>query len=250
MNLEEFFSKHPVVAVAFSGGVDSAYLLYMACKYATKTKAYYVKSVFQPQFELDDAERLAKELQADMTIIRLDVLSDEQVRMNPQNRCYFCKKRIFSAIREHAQQDGFQVLLDGTNASDDADDRPGMVALQELAVMSPLRLCGLTKTDIRKLSKEAGLFTWDKPSYACLATRIPSGQTIDERLLQRTEKAESFLASLGFCDFRVRTLGELAKLQVCSSQLPLLMEFREQIIDELKKDYKAVLLDLETRDEQ
>ncbi len=250
MNLEEFFSTHPIVAVAFSGGVDSAYLLYMACKYAQKTKAYYVKSAFQPQFELDDAERLAKELQADMTIIRLDVLSDEQVRMNPPNRCYFCKKRIFSAIREHAQQDGFQVLLDGTNASDDAGDRPGMVALQELAVLSPLRLCGLTKTDIRKLSKEAGLFTWDKPSYACLATRIPSGQAIDERLLQRTEKAESFLASLGFRDFRVRTLGEQAKLQVQSSQLPLLMQFRKQVIDELKKDYKAVLLDLEARDEQ
>jgi TIGR00268 family protein len=250
VNLEEFFSTHPIVAVAFSGGVDSAYLLYMACKYAQKTKAYYVKSAFQPQFELDDAERLAKELQAEMTIIRLDVLTDEQVRMNPPNRCYFCKKRIFSAIRERAQQDGFQVLLDGTNASDDAGDRPGMVALQELAVMSPLRLCGLTKTEIRKLSKEAGLFTWDKPSYACLATRIPSGQAIDERLLQRTEKAESFLASLGFRDFRVRTLGEQAKLQVQSSQLPLLMQFRKQVIDELKKDYKSVLLDLEARDEQ
>ena len=250
MNLEEFFTRHPVVAVAFSGGVDSAYLLYMACKYATKAKAYYVKSAFQPQFELDDAERLAKELQADMTVIRLDVLSDEKVRQNPPNRCYFCKKRIFSAIREQATHDGFQVLLDGTNASDDAGDRPGMVALQELAVLSPLRICGLTKTDIRKLSKEAGLFTWDKPAYACLATRIPSGQVIDERLLQRTEKAEHFLASLGFRDFRVRTLGEQAKLQVQLSQLPLLMQVRKQIIDELKQVYQAVLLDLETRDEQ
>ena len=250
MNLEEFFSTYPKVAVAFSGGVDSAYLLYMACKYAERVKAYYVKSAFQPQFELDDAERFAKELQAEMTIIRLDVLTDEQVRMNPPNRCYYCKKRIFTAIREHALNDGFQVLLDGTNASDDAGDRPGMVALQELAVLSPLRLCGLTKQEIRKLSKAAGLFTWDKPAYACLATRIPSGQAIDEQLLQRTEKAESFLASLGFRDFRVRTLGELAKLQVCSSQLPLLMELRKQIINELKKDYKAVLLDLEARDEQ
>ena len=125
-----------------------------------------------------------------------------------------------------------------------------MVALQELSVLSPLRLCGLTKQGLRILSKEAGLFTWDKPAYACLATRIPSGQAIDERLLQRTEKAESFLASLGFRDFRVRTLGEQAKLQVQSSQLPLLMQFRKQVIDELKKDYKAVLLDLEARDEQ
>lgn len=250
MNLKEFFSKYPEVAVAFSGGVDSAYLLYMACKHAGKVKAYYVKSAFQPQFELDDAERFAKELHADMTIIRLDVLSDEKVRQNPPNRCYFCKKRIFTAIREHAANDGFQVLLDGTNASDDAGDRPGMVALQELAVMSPLRLCGLTKQEIRKLSKEAGLFTWDKPAYACLATRIPSGQAIDLRLLQRTEKAENYLFSLGFQDFRVRTLGELAKLQVRSAQLPLLMQVRKQVVDELKKDYQAVLLDLEARDEQ
>ena len=250
MNLEDFFSTYPKVAVAFSGGVDSAYLLYMACKYAEKVKAYYVKSAFQPQFELEDAERFAKELKADMAILRLDVLSDEKVRQNPPNRCYYCKKRIFTAIREHALNDGFQVLLDGTNASDDAGDRPGMVALQELSVLSPLRLCGLTKQEIRKLSKKAGLFTWDKPAYACLATRIPSGQAIDERLLQRTEKAESFLASLGFRDFRVRTLGEQAKLQVQSSQLPLLMQFRKQVIDELKKDYKAVLLDLEARDEQ
>ena len=149
--------------MAFSGGVDSAYLLYMACKYAEKVKAYYVKSAFQPQFELEDAERFAKELKADMAILRLDVLSDEKVRQNPPNRCYYCKKRIFTAIREHALNDGFQVLLDGTNASDDAGDRPGMVALQELSVLSPLRLCGLTKQEIRMLSKKAGLFTWDKP---------------------------------------------------------------------------------------
>ena len=157
MNLEEFFSTYPKVAVAFSGGVDSAYLLYMACKYAEKVKAYYVKSAFQPQFELEDAERFAKELKADMAILRLDVLSDEKVRQNPPNRCYYCKKRIFTAIREHALNDGFQVLLDGTNASDDAGDRPGMVALQELSVLSPLRLCGLTKQEIRMLSKKAGL---------------------------------------------------------------------------------------------
>ena len=249
MNLEEFFTKYPKVAVAFSGGVDSAYLLYAAKKFATEVRAYYVKSAFQPQFELEDAQRLARELSVEMSVLRVDALGDENVRANPPNRCYYCKRRIFSAIREQALHDGFGVLLDGTNASDDVSDRPGMVALQELAVLSPLRLCGLTKQEIRRLSREAGLFTWDKPAYACLATRIPYGQPLEERLLERTERAEGFLFSLGFRDFRVRTQGECAKIQLPASQLPLLMEHREKIVAELKKAYSAVLLDLETRNE-
>ena len=249
MTLEEFFTEHPRVAVAFSGGVDSAYLLYAAKKFATEVQAYYVKSAFQPQFELEDAQCLASELSVEMRVLRVDALGDENVKANPPNRCYYCKKRIFSAIREQVARDGFEVLLDGTNASDDVSDRPGMVALQELSVLSPLRLCGLTKSEIRRLSREAGLFTWDKPAYACLATRIPYGQPLEPRLLERTEQAEGFLFSLGFRDFRVRTLGESSKIQLPASQLPLLMEHREEIVRELKKAYSAVLLDLETRDE-
>lgn len=249
MSLEEFFKEHPKVAVAFSGGVDSAYLLYAAKELAMTIRAYYVKSAFQPQFELEDAKRLAEELSVEMSVLRVDALGDEKVRANPPNRCYYCKRRIFSAIREAALHDGFEVLLDGTNASDEVADRPGMVALQELSVLSPLRLCGLTKPEIRRLSHEAGLFTWDKPAYACLATRIPYGQSLEPRLLERTEQAEGFLFSLGFRDFRVRTQGENAKIQVPASQLPLLMEHREEIVRELKKAYSTVLLDLETRDE-
>ena len=249
MNLEEFFIKYPRVAVAFSGGVDSAYLLYAAKKHAAKVRAYYVKSAFQPQFELEDAQRLAVELGVEMSVLRVDALGDENVRANPPNRCYYCKRRIFSAIREQALRDGFEVLLDGTNASDEVSDRPGMVALQELSVLSPLRLCGLTKPEIRRLSREAGLFTWDKPAYACLATRIPYGQPLEPRLLERTERAEGFLFSLGFRDFRVRTLGENAKIQLPASQLPLLIDHRAEIVRELKKAYSAVLLDLETRNE-
>ncbi|MBR4219558.1 MAG: ATP-dependent sacrificial sulfur transferase LarE [Victivallales bacterium] len=249
MTLEEFFKEYPRVAVAFSGGVDSAYLLYAAQKYATEVRAYYVKSAFQPQFELEDAQRVATELAVEMSVLQVDALGDENVRANPPNRCYYCKRRIFSAIRAQVARDGFEVLLDGTNASDDVADRPGMVALQELSVLSPLRICGLTKPEIRRLSREAGLFTWDKPAYACLATRIPYGQPLEPRLLERTERAESFLFSLGFSDFRVRTLGENAKIQLPASQLPLLMEHREEIVRELKKAYNTVLLDLETRDE-
>ena len=135
---KQFFKENPKAAIAFSGGVDSAYLLYAACRYAEKVKAYYVKTAFQPQFELEDARELVKELGADMKVLMVDVLCKSDVIENPPDRCYHCKKNLFAYIIEAAQKDGFGVLLDGTNASDDASDRPGMKALRELAVRSPL----------------------------------------------------------------------------------------------------------------
>ena len=249
MTLESFFNTYPEVAIAFSGGVDSAYLLYMAKKYGKRVKAYYVKSEFQPEFEYHDACKLAGQLEADMKVIYLKGLEDERVKENPINRCYFCKKNIFGKILEEAKNDGFHVILDGTNASDDAGDRPGIKALEEMQVMSPLRYCGLTKEEIRKSSKKEGLFTWDKPAYACLATRIPSGELITEEKLQAVERAEGYLFSLGFQDFRVRTRDFHAVLQLPFSQWKLLQENREKILEELKKDYRSVVLDLEVRDE-
>ena len=210
MDLKQFFEQYPRVAIAFSGGVDSAYLLYAASKYAMQVKAYYVNTVFQPQFELDDAKRLAKELGAEMQVLEADVLHDPAIVSNPADRCYHCKKKLFSHILKAAREDGFSVLLDGTNASDEASDRPGMRAIAELSVRSPLRECGLTKNAIRQLSREAGLFTHDKPAYACLATRIPVGEMITAEKLQRTELAEDYLTALGFRDFRVRSVGDLA----------------------------------------
>ena len=247
MELERFFAENPCAAVAFSGGADSAYLLYAAVKAGANVKAYYVKTAFQPQFELEDAKKLAGELGTPMQVLPLDILRDQTVTANPPDRCYHCKKRIFSAIRAAATQDGFSVLLDGTNASDDAGDRPGIRALEELSVRSPLREAGLTKAEIRRLSKEAGLFTHDKPAYACLATRIPTGETITAEKLRRTEWAETYLAGLGLRDFRVRAMGNTAKLQVRASDLNLVVTHREQIAAELGKAYEGVLLDLEVR---
>ena len=247
MTLEHFFEKNNAAAIAFSGGVDSAFLLAMAVRCGARVKAYYVKTAFQPQFELDDACRLAEELGADMEILPVDILCHGIIAANPADRCYHCKKVIFETIIQAAERDGFTVLLDGTNASDDASDRPGMRALRELSVRSPLRECGLHKDEIRRLSKEAGLFTWDKPAYACLATRIPTGEGITMQKLERTEKAESYLTSLGFRDFRVRSEKDIAKLQVTEKDLPNVLEHREEIINELKQHYKAVLLDLEVR---
>lgn len=203
----DFLKKIPKAAIAFSGGVDSSYLLQEGMRFGKDVKAYYVKSQFQPEFELADAKRLATELGANMQIIEVDVLQQEAVIQNPPNRCYYCKQAIFGTILAAAAADGYPVILDGTNASDDANDRPGMQALAELRVLSPLRLCGLTKDEIRRKSREAGLFTWDKPAYACLATRIPSGMQISEDLLQRVEGAEGALFAMGFTDFRVRCAG-------------------------------------------
>jgi len=249
MELSIFFEKNPKIALAFSGGVDSAYLLYAAKECGADTTAYYVKTAFQPEFEYEDACRLAKELSMPMKTIHLDVLADTEVTSNPANRCYHCKRRIFRAILEAAHADGYTVIMDGTNASDDVNDRPGMKALCEFSVRSPLRECGLTKKMIRDRSKEAGLFTWDKPAYACLATRIPTGTEITADLLSRTEKSENYLRTLGFTDFRIRLMGSAAKLQLKESQLPRLMEKRSEIFDTLRRYYSAVLLDLEVRDE-
>ena len=248
MELSEFFTQHPRVALAFSGGVDSSYLLYAAVQAGAEVRAYYVKTAFQPEFEYEDAMRLAKQLEAEVTVLRLDALCDPQVAANPANRCYYCKQNIFGSIWRAARADGFSVLLDGTNASDQADDRPGMKALRELKVRSPLREAGLTKAMIREKSRLAGLFTWDKPAYACLATRIPTGETITEEKLTRTEWAESYLMGLGFSDLRVRLLGSCARVQLPKEQQEAFLDRREEILAALKTRYSGVLLDMEARD--
>ncbi len=250
MNLKQFFFKYKKVAVAFSGGVDSSYLLYVAKKYAKEVKAYYVKSEFQPSFEFENALKFVSDFGIDLKVIKLSVLSNKQIISNPVNRCYFCKKQIFSTIYKEALKDGFNIIVDGTNASDEESDRPGMKALKELSVLSPLKLCKITKSDVRKLSKKENLPTWNKISYTCLATRIATGQRIDKYLLQRTEKAEKYLFSLGFIDFRVRTVGVTAKIQIRKEQFPLIVSHRKKIFKKLLADYKTVCLDMEARNER
>lgn len=247
MTLEQFFQEHPKVTIAFSGGVDSSYLLYAALKCHAQVRAYYVKTAFQPEFEYRDAQNLAARLHADLRILHLDVLEKKEITANPCNRCYFCKQTIFTAIRQAAMEDGYSLILDGTNASDDASDRPGMKALKELSVRSPLRESGLTKQQIRTLSREADLFVWNKPAYACLATRIPTGTNITRTILENTEKAEDCLFSLGFTDFRVRYLNGSARIQLPENQLTLFLQHRAAILDQLKIWYNHVLLDLEVR---
>lgn len=219
MTLREFFLRHPKAALAFSGGTDSAYLLYEAVRSGADVRPYFAKSAFQPAFELADARRLCAELGVELRVVELDVLAVPAVADNPPDRCYHCKKAIFTALLTSAREDGYEDILDGTNASDRADDRPGMRALRELGVLSPLRECGLSKADVRRLSAEAGLFTAAKPSYACLATRVPTGERITPEKLWKVEQAEERLFTLGYSDLRVRLRGENALLQLPEGQL-------------------------------
>lgn len=247
MTLQAFFTQYPRAAVAFSGGVDSAFVLWAAKKYGCDVRAYYVHSAFQPAFELEDAKKLAEQLDIPMTVIEVDILSVPKAVENGTDRCYHCKHALFTTLWERVRADGYTVLLDGTNASDDASDRPGMRALKELSVLSPLRLCGVTKAQVREQSRQADLFTWDKPAYACLATRVPTGTPITQDKLTKIERAEQALAELGFTDFRVRLVGNTARLEMTAAQLAQAAARYEQIITALGADFDAVVLDLTPR---
>ena len=243
MELRDFFLEHPRAALAFSGGVDSSYLLYAGLRWAEELGVYFVKSAFQPEFERRDALRLAEELNARVTVLEADVLSCAEVTANPPDRCYYCKRVIMSTIKAAAKADGFDLVLDGTNASDDISDRPGFKALGEEGVLSPLRLCGLTKARIRELSHQAGLFTWDKPAYACLATRVKTGETITAETLRAVEASEDALFALGFTDFRVRTSRGAAKLQFIPEQLPEAQRRFDEIRDRLTPYFTQINID-------
>lgn len=246
MTLEEFFHENPKCALAFSGGTDSCYLLYAAIQCGCDVKAYYVNSPFQPAFELADANRLVAELGASLEVIEVDTLQEPKVQVNPENRCYYCKQLIFQNILERAKKDGYSVILDGTNASDQVSDRPGMKALEEMKVLSPLRLCGITKPQVRRRSKEANLFSWEKPSYACLATRIPAGQALFACDLERVEASEQALQKWGLRDFRVRMYrygAEVAALEVEKSQWKMAKEGINEIRELLKTWFQDVVLE-------
>lgn len=247
MTLKQFFQENPRCALGFSGGVDSAYLLYAGVKAGADIRPYFIKTAFQPAFELADARKLAAGLGVEVTVLELDALADPRVAANPADRCYFCKQNLFRTLKDRAIADGYPVLLDGTNASDEAGDRPGMRALAELSVRSPLRECGLTKAEIRARSREAGLFTWDKPAYACLATRVPAGETITADILARVEGAEDALFRLGYTDFRVRVFHGAARLQLPRGQMERAVREAETIQAALKPYFTPILLDLEGR---
>jgi uncharacterized protein len=242
--LNSFFDNHNKVAVAFSGGVDSAFLLYEAVKYAGDCTAYLARSAFNPSFEINDAKHFAASVGAKLRILDIDVLASSDICRNESERCYLCKRLILSRIISAAKADGYAILLDGANADDDPAGRPGMRAAEELSVLSPMRELGIGKAEIRRASREAGLFTWDKPSYSCLATRIAQGEAITGDKLARIERGETALMALGFRGFRLRMRGGEARLEILPEQLPLALEKREEILSALSGDFSEILLNM------
>lgn len=190
--LEVFLSRESRFAVAFSGGCDSSLLLAAAKLAGNEVQAYLVKTAFQPAFELEDARRVADALGVPLTVIEADVLAEEAICANPPDRCRLCKAFIFRAIRKSAAADGFTVLVDGTNATDDPERRPGFAALDEAGVVSPLRRAGMTKANVRTVlaqlegsfGLEPGTLMSAKPSFPCLAVYVPEGEWINEASLE------------------------------------------------------------------
>ncbi len=232
--LRDFFEEHGRVALAFSGGTDSTYLLHAAVSSGAEVSAYTVRTAFQTPEETERAARLAELIGARHTVLDLDILFVPGIRENPEDRCYLCKKAVFSAISGRALSDGFTVVIDGTNASDDFSERPGMRALVEMGILSPLRSAGITKAQVRTLSKAANLPTWNMNSNSCLATRVPCGTVITEDLLGTVESCEKGLFAMGFSDFRVRTDGNSAILETTGEQ--------RQLLEERKADVESLLL--------
>ena len=249
MDLQTFFAQHPVAAMGLSGGVDSAYLLYAGLSFGAKISPYFVKTIFQPQFELDDALRICKQVGVELRVLTADILAVPRVAENGEQRCFFCKQQIFGTIATAAQEDGIPLLLDGTNADDDVSERPGMRALLMLSVQSPLKLCGIGKAEVRRCARAAGLFCYDKPAYACLATRVPTGTPITAESMQAVEQGEAALFSMGFSDFRLRVLGDAARLQLPAAQMAQAVQLHREICAALTPQlFSAILLDFTPRD--
>lgn len=237
-------------AVAFSGGVDSSLLLYAALEALGKdgVLAITAASPFFPDWEQRDSQVLAGQLGARQVLIQCDLLALPEVARNDAMRCYHCKKALFGLCLKVADKHGFSLMLDGTNRDDDHDYRPGHQAALELGVRSPLAEAGLTKHDIRILSRQRDLPTWDLPAFACLASRIPYGTPIDTAQLGQIERCETVLRSLGFNGARARHHGQTVRIEVIPELFPKILDeaTRRTVIEGAKTaGFTYVSLDLE-----
>jgi uncharacterized protein len=246
--LKENLSELKSVMLAYSGGVDSTFLLKIAKDVlGDNMVAVTATSVIYPSFEIQEAIDMAKKFSVKHIIVENYALENDKFIKNPPERCYWCKKELFSRLNEMAHEKGFNCVIDGTNADDTNDFRPGMRATAELGIRSPLKDIGLTKAEIRKFSKEAGIPTWDKPSYACLASRFPYGTVITEDNLTKVGQAEEFLRNYGFKQLRVRHYGETAKIELLEDDLGAVLKknTRQEIITFFNElGYTYVTLDL------
>lgn len=248
--LKNYIRQYDKVAVAFSGGVDSSFLLKAASDALGPENviAITLKAAVNPESEVIEASVLAEHIGVKHIVLSADVMSIPGFRENPPERCYICKRAIFERIIKEAGKYGTSIIFDGTNAEDVNDYRPGMKALKELGVISPLKECGFRKSEIRSYSKEYGIKTWDKPSMACLASRIPYNETITEEKLRMIGKAEGLLQKMGFMQFRVRCHGGIARIEIAPVEMGKIMDINtmKEINDKLKGiGFQYVTLDMQ-----
>ena len=245
--LKQKLAELDSVLVAFSGGCDSTLLAAVAQDVlGDRCMAVTIHSAFTSRQEAERVERLVKQLGIRHRTIVSDVLANEDVRKNSEERCYHCKTMLFKKLIQIAKDENLAVVCDGSNVDDRGDYRPGRKALRELGIVSPLEACGFGKADIRRLSKIMGLPTWDLPAAACLASRIPHGHTLTENNLRQVEQAEEALAELGFSGFRVRHHGDLARLEFDPGDIAAAAAKRATVSEAIHAcGYRFVALDLD-----
>lgn len=249
--LEQIFEEltRKDTAVAFSGGADSSLILKLALFYAkkngTRVIAYTAHTELHPMEDMELAVKIAGEMGAQHIVLPVDELADAGIEENPKDRCYLCKKLIFRSLQEKAAQQGISVVIEGTNLDDTKVYRPGLLALQELGIHSPLKEAEFTKQEVRKLAGELGISTASRPAAPCMATRFPYGTHLTVEKLKQVEQGEIFLKSLGFTNLRLRVHGNVVRIEVPASQMEEVLRCREEITAQLKiLGYDYVTLDL------
>jgi uncharacterized protein len=248
--LKAIFQDMGKALVAFSGGVDSTLLLKVAQDTLGNRNVLAVTALspLYPERELQGVKKLIQALGARHRLIRSNELEIPGFSKNPPNRCYYCKSKLFGELLELARDETIPSVVEGSTLDDDQDHRPGRMAIQELGIRSPLKETGFTKADVRELSRSLRLPTWDKPSFACLASRFPYGEEITEEGLKMVDRAEEFLFGLGFKQVRVRHYGNLARIEILKEEMARLMDgsLRTTVVDHLKGlGFRYVTLDLQ-----